>query len=166
MFTGLVPASACVFFRPLNVTDVIGADVAMIGRIESYHQIPRGGEVRVTGVAITVQPILPLFGTLYGERVIYWENSVYSVPETWKGSKTIFIAADVMDADFRLIRGWLDDEITLQVRQKPCAPAFLFDAASLRGVASGILVFLPVLFVLVVALMAFRFFRSQLKRAP
>ena len=138
----------------------------MIGWIKSYKLIPKGGEVRVQYAELTIQPIIPLFGTFFGERVIYWENSTYRVPDNWEGSKTIFIAADVMDADFRLIRGWLDDEITQQVRQTPCAPAFLFDAASWRGFASFMLVILPVLLALGVFLKVFEFISAKLKRAP
>ena len=162
-----IPASACITSRSQTLMDVRDANVALIGRIVSYEFQPADGR-RVRSALFTVEPVLPLRGVGFSQQTIYWENSTFGVPTEWSGEQTVFIAAKRISPDFRKLRGGILDRsgeaVTLELLQTPCAPAFIFNAQSVRSVLASSLVLLNWIVAICAAGIFLRFLRVRRKR--
>ncbi len=162
-----IPASACVTWRSQTLTDVRGANVAVIGRIVSYEFQPTDGR-SVRSAIFTVEPVLPLRGVGFSQQTIYWENSTFGVPTEWGDEQTVFMAAKRISPDFRKLRGGIFDRsgeaVLFELLQTPCAPAFIFKAQSVRSVLASSLVLWNWIVAICAAGMFLRFLRIRRKR--
>ena len=162
-----IPAFACTTWETQTLTEVRGANVALIGRIISYEFQPTDGQ-RARSALFTVEPVLPLRGVGFSQQTIYWENSTFGAPTEWSGEQTVFIAAKRISPDFRKLRGGILDRsgeaVPLELLQTPCAPAFIFKAQSVRSLLASSLVLVNWIVAICAAGIFLRFLRVRRKR--
>lgn len=162
-------ASACQRLPTLKLPKIIEADLAMIGRIESY--VFRSlDDAKVAHAVFTVQPQFPLRGVILSEQSIYWENSTFGVPRDWEKDQIVFVAAKKIDPEFRQLRGSIRDQagndLALEVQQPPCTTAFIFEALSPSSVVASVLVLATWMLPLILTAAALRFCLLRMRRRP